>query len=165
MNLLTYVIILFVSFFGLLMGMILSSITFEEIRHASKYLKYINLILAPIIVLTATYKISKIYSLLLAIILLAMLLVLRNKYDDKWIYSGMGLMLYISVISQEVFNVAILIFIYGISISTINSSKHLKNNQKTFSLQNITFMKNILIKYSYYLVIGILSFAIFTYVL
>jgi hypothetical protein len=165
MNLLTYIIILLVSFLGLLVGVILSSITSEEIRHASKYLRYINLVLAPIILLTATYKLSKIYSLLLAIILFIVLIVLRDKYDDKWIYSGMGLMLCIAVISQELFNAAILIFIYSMSISTINSSKYMKNNQKMLSPSNIKIMKNIFCKYSWYLVTGILFFVIFSYIL
>jgi|GEM_PF-3364813 hypothetical protein len=167
MDLLIYLAVLIASFLGLFIGIFISNTAIEEIKQSSKYLKYLNIILAPIIIFIATFQIHKTYSAIFTAIVLLALIITRNKYNDAWIYAGMGALIYISTISQEIINVAIIIFIYGISIATINASKHFKhqiNGQVKIS-ENITLIKKILIKYSYYPIIGIIFFIVFSYVL
>lgn len=155
------------SFLGLLIGIIISNMAIEEIAHASAYLKYLNIILAPLIVLLATFEINKLYSIIFTTVTLIALIVSRKKYNDTWIYASMGALLYVATTSQELLNVAALIFVYGISIATINASTYFKkkvNGQVKFS-ENVLLAKKILGKYSYYLLVGIIFFVVFSYVL
>jgi len=155
------------SFLGLLIGIIISNIAIEEITHASKYLKFLNIILVPIIVLLATFQINRLYSIIFASIILITLIISRKKYNDAWIYASMSALLYVATISQELLDVASLIFVYGISIATINASTHFKkkiNRQARFK-ENVLLIKKIFCKYSYYLIIGIIFFVVFSYIL
>jgi hypothetical protein len=162
-----YLAVLLVSFLGLMIGILVSNMVVEEIANASKYLRYINLIWPPLIVLISTYGLNKIYSILFTIILAIILLIFRKKNNDAWIYSCMSALLYISILSQETLNITIIIFIYGISISTINVAKYFKNKVTTHinRYDNIVLIKDTLKNYSYYLVIGVLFLGIFTYLL
>jgi hypothetical protein len=167
MNLLIYLSVLVASFLGLFVGMFISNVSVEEIKKASKYLKYFNIILAPIIILVATFEVHKIYSVIFAGIVLITLIIARNKYNDAWVYAGMGAIIYVSTMSSELLNVAVLIFVYSISIATINASKqfrHQINGQVKFS-ENLALAKRILSKYSYYLIIAIAFFVVFSYIL
>jgi hypothetical protein len=79
----------------------------------------------------------------------------------------MGALLYVSTIGQKTLNVSVLIFIYGISIATIDASSYYKkkiNGQVTHS-EKIGLTKRVLRRYSYYLLVGILFYVIFSYVL
>ena len=167
MDVLNYLLIVVTSFLGLFIGIFVSNSAVEEIKNASKYLKYLNIAIVPLIILIATFEINKLYSLIFTGIVLIALIVARNKYNDAWTYAGMGALLYVSTISQQTLNVAVLIFIYGFSIATINASMHFKkqiNGQIKFS-ENISLVKKILIKYPYYLIVATVFFVIFTYVL
>ena len=162
-----YLAVLFISFLGLIVGIELSSMAAEEIKHASKYLKYLNMLLPSMIILAATYRLNKLYSIIFAVIIMIVILLLRKRNNDAWIYSSMSALLYVSVMSEQTFNVAIIIFIYGISISTVNASKRWKNKnhaQITRS-ENKTFIIDTLKNYFYYLIIGILFFGVFSYIL
>jgi hypothetical protein len=167
MELLNYVLLSIVSFLGLLIGILISNMTIEEITHASKYLKYLNLILVPLIVLISTFKINRIYSIIFTSIILITLTITREKYNDAWTYTTMGALLYVATVSQELLQVTTLIFLYGISIATINASTHFKNkiNGQIKFGENIQLIKKILAKYSYYLLVGIIFFVVFSYVL
>jgi len=167
MNILIYAIAMIVSFLGLLVGIILSDIAIEEINRVSIYLKYLNIILVPIIIGVATYDINKLYSIIFSGITLGILFILRNKYNDAWAYSCIGALLYVSTLSNTTLEISILIFIYGISIATINASSHFDkkiNEQNTIS-ENISLAKKILIKYSYYLLVGVVFYFTFSYLL
>lgn len=155
------------SFLGLLMGIITSNMAIEEITYASKYLKYLNLILVPLIVFIATFEIHKVYSIIFASITLIALILSREKYNDAWTYASVGALLYLATIGQEILTVATLIFVYGVSIATINASIHFKkkvSGQIRFT-ENISLVKKILGKYSYYLFVGIIFFVVFSYIL
>lgn len=167
MDVLTYIIMLFLSFCGLIIGIIISNIAVEEITSASKYLKYLNIILVPLIFLIASYSLYNAYSLIFMLIIFVALILLRNRYNDVWTYSCMGALLYISTISHETLNVTVMIFIYGMSIATISASMHYKKkiNGSIKHSEKISLIKRILCKYSYYLLVGIIFFAAFNYVL
>jgi hypothetical protein len=167
MEVLTYTLTMFASFLGLIIGVIISNMAIEEIEHVSKYLRYVNILFVPTIILIATYNINKIYSIIFAGIALIAIGLLIDKYNDAWIYSCMGALFYVSTLSDEALNVAILIFVYGICIATVNTSLHFKKRtteQIKFS-KNIPLIKNILKKYSYYLFIGIVFYATFSLIL
>lgn len=163
---LVYSLTLLVSFLGILISIMLGNMAIEEIEHARRYLKYLNVLIVPAIVLVATYNINKTYSILFFLILLALLFVLREKYNDAWTYSCMGAILYVSSLGEQMLTVAIMIFIYGMSIGTIRASEHFKkkiNGSITFK-ENISLLKKIFLRYGYYLIIGILFYLTFTYV-
>jgi hypothetical protein len=167
MEFLIYLLVLIASFLGLLIGIIISNMTIEEITHAAKYLKHLNVLLVPLIMFLATFKISIIYSIIFSSIMFIALIIFRKKYDDAWTYAGMGAILYVAMNSKEMLNIIVLIFIYGISIATINASTHFKkkvNGQIKLS-ENISLVKKILSKYSYFLFVGIIFFVIFSYIL
>ena len=158
---------LIASFLGLIFGVIISRITLEEITPASKYLKILNIILVPILIVISTFYLNKLYSIIFAAIILAALIVSRERYNDAWVYSCIGALFYASTLSGQTFIIATIIFIYGISITTIAASKHYKkkiNGQATKS-ETISLVKKILLKYSLYPVIAILFLVIFNYIL
>jgi hypothetical protein len=139
----------------------------EEIEYAKKYLRYFNILIVPAAVLIATYNIHKVYSIIFSLIVLALLFILQERYSDAWTYSCMGAIFYISSLGKQMLTVAILIFMYGISIATIDSSEHFKKkiNGKVKFRENVSLLKKVLTKYTYYLLIGILSYVIFTHIL
>jgi len=167
MEILTYALTLLISFLGILIGIIVSNMAIEEMRNTSTYLKYLNIIIIPLTIFVASYNINKLYTILFACIILIMLILFREKYSNVWVYPCMGAILYVSTKSQETLNVATLIFIYGISVATIDTSIHFKkkiNGQITIS-NNIPLIKNIFSKYWYYLLVGIVFYVIFSIVL
>ena len=167
MDLLIYVIIMFASFLGLIIGVILSNIAIEEISHASVYLKYLNIIIVPTIILVATFKINIIYSIIFTSVAGILIVLVREKYNDAWTYSCMGALLYISTLSDETLNIAMLICIYGMSIATINANNHFKkkiNEQIKFS-ENVSLIKKMLGKYSLFLIVGMMFYVTFSYIL
>jgi len=167
MDVLTYVLLLLFSFLGLIIGIFISKMTIEEITRASRYLKYLNILLVPLIFLIASYNINSLYSIIFSSIVLITLIVFKNKYNDAWTYACMGAALYISTISQESLNVSVLIFVYGISVATIDASAHYKKkiNGEIKLTEKTMLVKKILSKYTYYLLVGILFFVVFSYVL
>jgi hypothetical protein len=96
-----------------------------------------------------------------------LLVLFRNKYNNAGTYASLGALLYVSTSSNTTLNISILIFLYGISITTINASAHFAdeaNKQITIS-ENISLIKKIMIKYSYYLLIGMIFYVTFSYIL
>ena len=89
MEILAYTLTLLISFLGLAAGIIICNMTIEEIYHASKYLKYLNIILIPVILLVAVYNINKLYAIIFSCITLIILVIFREKYNNSWIYSCM----------------------------------------------------------------------------
>jgi hypothetical protein len=164
---LIYMLVLLVSFLGLIIGVIVSNMAIEEIDNAKKYLMNFNTLIVPTIVLIATYDINNVFSLIFSSILLILLFIIRGKYNDTWMYSCMGAIFYVSTIGKQMLTVAILIFIYGMSISTINASEHFKKkiNGKVRFSENVSLLKKLLVKYGYYLLISIVFYVMFTYVL
>ncbi|MGV8140860.1 MAG: hypothetical protein ACP5NW_00295 [Candidatus Woesearchaeota archaeon] len=164
-----YVLVLILSFLGIIIGLILSNMTVEEIDYAKKYLKYLNLIILPIIMFISTYNINKIYSIIFSIMALTLLVIFRKKSNDAWIYPSMSVALYLSSVGtrNQLLTSTILIFIYGMSISSIDASGHFKNkiNGKIRFQENISLLKKLLANYGLYLIVGIISYVMFTYVL
>jgi len=167
MDIINYVLILIISFLGIPIGILLSNIAIEEINSAIKYLKYLNIILISLIILIAIYPFNKIYSIILASIFLIILLISKNKDNNRWTYSSTSALLYISIFKGETLIIATLIFIYGISIVTIDTTKHFKNkiNRQIKLIDNIDLIKKTLSKYSYYLLIGSIFYIIFAYII
>jgi hypothetical protein len=158
---------MFASFLGVLIGVIVSNIAVEEISHASVYLKYLNTILVPTIVGIATYNISKLNSIIFAGITLIVLTIFRKRYNDAWTYSCMGAILYVSTLSNETLKVAVLVFVYGMSVATISASIHFKKkiNERINFSENLSLIKKILGRYSYYLLVGMMFYVTFSYIL
>jgi len=166
MDTLIYTSIMFASFLGLIIGIIISNMAFEEISHVSKYLTYLNIAIVPTIILITTYTINIIYSLIFTSVAIILLILFREKYNNAWTYSCMGALLYISTLNNETLNTAVLIFIYGVSIATINASnlKQRTDGKIKFS-ENVLLTKKLLSKYSYYLLVGMAFFIVFSYIL
>jgi hypothetical protein len=163
METLIYILTLFITFLGLLIGIILSNIAIEEITRVSKYLKYLNITIIPLIVLMASYNINKIFSIIFTCLTLAMLIIFRDRYNESWTYSCMGAIFFVSTISKEVLHVAILIIVYGISAATIEASILFKKktNEHVSFAENVQLVKKIFNKYAFYLLVGIIFFAVF----
>jgi len=166
MELLRFVLLLVSSFLGLMIGMIVSNMAVEEISNASRYLRYLNIFLAPLIILVSTYVLYQWYSVIFSVAVLLLLIIFRSRSLNLWIYAGMGAMIYMSTLRAGSLNAAILITLYGISIATIEASMHFKNRLNGWikSSENFALAKKMLSKYSYYLLIGIASYAVFTYI-
>lgn len=166
MEIINYMLILVLSFLGTFTGIILCNIAVEEIKSITKYLKYLNILLIVLIILIATYDINKIYSIILTIIAFTILVLIKNNYENRWIYSSMAALLFLSTLNKESLVITILIFIYGISVVTIDATKHFKNkiNGQIKSSENTSLIKKTLYKYCPYLIIGIAFYIITTYI-
>jgi len=167
MDLLTYSLLLIASFLGLSIGIILSNMAVEEITRVSKYLKYLNIFLVPLIIFMAVYSISILYAIIFASIALLLLIIFRNRYPYSLTYACMGALMYISTLGKNSLDTAIIISVYGLSIATIEASRHFKNrlNGQIKSSENISLMKKILSKYFYYLLVGIIFYVVFSIVI
>lgn len=167
MDLINYILILITSFLGLIIGILLSNMAVEEITTAEKYLKYLNIIIVPTIIIIAAYSINIIYTTIFAATILTLLIIYRDKYDYTWTYACMGALIYISTLGRNVLETTIIIFIYGISIATIEAAKQFRNpiNNKIKNTENYTLIKKVLSKYSYYILTGIIFYTVFTYII
>lgn len=165
MNAIIYMLTLCASFSGLIMGIILSNISIEEITAVSKYLKYLNIILVAAITFLATYRIHMLCAIILTLIVVIAYMMFRDRNNDMWTYSGMGALFYISLVGNELLSVSVLIFVYGLSISTIYATDAYKNhiNKRCDTLtikENFRLTKNILSRHSLFLIVGILFYII-----
>jgi hypothetical protein len=163
MNLLTYLCALFASFSGLFFGIILSNIAVEEVSSISKYLKYLNILFVGAIIFVATYKTNFIYASMAVFVIMLLMSIFRNRYDGRWIYASLGAVFYVAMLSDELLNVSAMIFVYGLSITTLDANKLFKNkiNNKIKSLENIVLIKNTLSNYVYFVLVGIACYIIF----
>jgi hypothetical protein len=167
MELISFALLLIASFLGLLIGIILSNMAIEEIDHVSKYLKYVNIILVPAIILSAAYSVHAFYSIIFSVIALLIGIIFRNKNIDLWIYTCLGIAIFISTLGTGILNAAIFMTIYGASIATIEASKQFKNkiNGRITSKDNKTLVKRLLSRYSFYLLVGMVSYVVFEYLI
>ena len=165
MDLLSYSLFLIASFLGLLTGMILSNMAVEEITKASRYLKYLNIIIVPTVIIIAAYSINSMFAIISSAIILVLLIIFRDRYDYLWVYACMGALIYLSTLGKYPFETAIMIFIYGLSIATIESSRHFKEkiNGKIRLSENKVLIKKLSSRYAYYLLIGMIFYVVFTY--
>jgi hypothetical protein len=168
MDILTYLLVLLSSFSGLIIGLILCNITLEELPNVAKYLKYFNMALLPLIIFFAAYQITLFYSVLTTVAALLLLLIFRKGYDDTFTYCGLGALFYLASIYDGLFLVSILIFIYGVSIGTITSQKHLihaKASSKISCKENRDIAKMLLARYAHYIIVAIVFFAVFEWII
>ncbi len=167
MDIIHYLLLLIFSFSGIIIGILLSNMAVEEIKDATKYLKYLNIIILTLIILISTYSTNKLYSIIITTIILTTLIITINRQYNKWSYASLSALLYISTLNAQAIYITILIFIYGISIITIDANKYFKNkiNGKIKSYENIELIKKSLLKYHYYLLVGIIVYTVFTYLI
>ncbi|MGV8171314.1 MAG: hypothetical protein ACP5OA_01315 [Candidatus Woesearchaeota archaeon] len=169
MEILIYLLVLLTSFLGVIAGLLLSKIALEEIYAISKHLRYVNVIIVTTMVFMATTHIGIGYSTILAAITFFLLFLFRNKYEHTWIYSSCGAILYVSTLMGEILSVSILIFIYGLNVSSIEISNSISNkdfrNKQTKFVENPNILKHILLKYAYYLIVGISFYVLFSIVM
>jgi hypothetical protein len=163
MYLLIYMLALLTSFSGLLLGILLSNIAFEEISIASKYLKWLNILLVASIIFVATHNIQLIYAIIFSLLTAVLIFIFRRRYSDVWIYSSIGALFYVALLSGELLNVSILTFVYGLSITTINAANIFKNktNKQIKFSENLTFARKVILKYSFFLLTGIIFYLAF----
>jgi hypothetical protein len=155
-------LILITSFLGIFAGIILSNFAVEEIENTSKYLRILNIIIVPVIIFIATYTINITYSLIATSIIAIATIIIHNKIETKWIYSTTGIALYLSTFGSKTLETAILIFIYGISIVTIDASKFFKKKilGEITQKENIALIIKSVKRYSAYIFIGLIVYAV-----
>ncbi|MGV8087032.1 MAG: hypothetical protein ACP5N1_05350 [Candidatus Woesearchaeota archaeon] len=151
------------------MGIVLSNIAIEEITSIAKYLKYINILAISSIILLSIYPFNKIYAILITLTTIIILSIIKEKNYAKWTYASLGALIYVSTLNESKLYslyIAIIIFIYGMSIATIDANKHFKNkiNGQIKRSENKLLIKKIFSKYALYPIIGMTFYIVFTYV-
>ncbi len=125
MELLSYAIISFIVFLGIIAGYGLSLIAPEEIRPGRMHLKFFYSILVGLIIALTMRSISPILSWIAYIIII--IVVFQFKYV-KYLYPVMGIFLYISI--GNYFNyVAPLLFMLGLPVSSMESHDFVKDDK------------------------------------
>lgn len=169
MDIITYFLILILSFLGPFIGILLCNIAIEEIKSISKYLKYVNILAIASIIFLLIYPFNKIYAIVITLTTITILSIIKEKNDAKWTYASLGALMYASTLNENnlyILYIAIIIFTYGVSIATIDANKHFKNkiNGKIKFSENKLLIKKIFSKYALYLIIGMTFYIVFTYI-
>jgi len=168
MDVVAYLLALFISFLGLFIGIILSNITLEELSYTTIYLKYLNILLLPLIIFVATYSIFLTYSIIISLIVFLVLIVYRERYNsnNKIIYCCLGALFYIAHTYDVLFLTSVLIFVYGIFVGTIISYEYFRNHKikspdKITLKDNTNIAKYSLMNYAYYVIVAMVFFVMF----
>ena len=148
MEILNYILVLLISFFGLFIGMILAFIAEEEIRPGEKYL---NLFKNIILILIVFFLLNAYFNVYIG--LLGLLAIFLNRIDTKFIYPVLGIVFYLSSKFVNLFLIeSSLIFLYGFCAGSL-LSKELRYNK-------FKIVKKIFLRYGIYILVGIVLFFI-----
>ncbi|HYD03599.1 MAG TPA: hypothetical protein VEC16_04825 [Alphaproteobacteria bacterium] len=167
MEILTYLLLLLASFSGTLFAIFLSNICIEEINDVSSYVMTIIPFLISAIMFIVTEPNGRIFAAISAIIMFILLWFFRGQYNPRILYISSSFLLYLSTIVGKILEVSIIIFIYGMLLATFEASNILvyRENRNIKKSENIKLAKTIFSKYTYFILAGILFYALFEYIL
>lgn len=173
-DILTYIIILFISFFGIIAGAILALIAPEELEGGKKYwdfLQYILIFLTIIVVYYYSSQFVKVKYLIVIFNILNLTILTGLKFINRE-YPAFSFLLFFAFLTNKnfLFLIASLIFFYGMIKGTLGSTaflipklnKYRKINYKKIKIKNIVIhllKENIL-----FIIFGIILLPLIAYI-
>lgn len=150
----TYLVVLIVSFLGVYAGAILGFLAPKELKPGKNYfVGMMNTILVfAVVLLLYAYGAPLLLLALLGILLAVCLYMMTESTPINQIaFFLLGIALYFSTKSTDLFvGIAILIFLYGMPMGSLYVARHIKQSKSVL-------LSDILLKYFFYILVAIIT--------
>ena len=159
MGTIQFVLSIIAVFLGVLGGFLLSWIAPEELLPGRKYFMFAKKLLLSVILILFVYSLQLLLGYEILLVALVILLVIIAPLKARIFYPLTALVLVLSLSQPNLFLVqAVLVFVYGMIISTIYCSSFIKKESFTETPGRILI--KLILRYISFLIVGIAAYLI-----